>query len=828
MKNKELLIDIIILILVLSFIFSYFQPKYMFSVTTTTGGDTGSHFYFAKYLRDYIIPTGRVSAWNMGNYAGFPVLQFYFPLAFVFQAVFGYIIPIEITFKFGTILGTLLLPIFAYLSFRSMKFKFPIPAIAAVSTLAFLFHEGNSMWGANIPSTLAGEYSYSLGMALLVLFIGLMYRDIDDGKRTILNSIVLFMVGISHVYTLLIAVITPLFLLITKDKFVPRVKNLLKVYGIAFLLLGFWLIPMLSTLKYTTSYTDKWYIDSIWLVFPKILIPFAIAAIVAVVLLFIFKSVRKDDRLPYLLFTIFISFVFYMNAVRLNVVDIRFIPFIQLFIILVAMYLLAFAIKRLNAVWIIAIIMLIIISLWVKSNVTYIDSWVTWNYEGFEKKAPFPNFVKINDFLKGTENDPRVVFEHNEAHNSFGTSRAFESLPLFAGRSTLEGLYMQSSLNAPHIFYIQSLVSQQQSCPFPNFGCSHTDFVRAKPRLEMFNVKELIIYTDTTKNMLANNTDYELLKKFDKYEVWQLKEDSYHYVSVPKYAPVPVTTEKFQLISFLWFINDSLIDKPLVNDFNFNKEDYSMFNPSVITDISEMNAVTNVPIDNNCQILEKLEQEKITFTTNCVGKPHIIKVTYFPNWKVTGAKGVYQASPSFMMVVPTQNEVTLYYGRTAVNNAGRLMTLIGIILIILFALKSHKVKKVLTLNWLDKVFKFFDKHKIWLLAFAVLIIIYVTISSFLPVHGVTEESILRTEIAVATSKYSICEHAGALRDQCFIEVGKKTNDYNLCAARIYNLKTRDLCYKEIAIAHNDTNLCTSWIKDETVKQQCLDAIKQVS
>jgi len=825
MKNKELLIDIVILAFVLAFIFSYFQPQYIFSLTTTTGGDTASHYYFAQYLRDYIIPSGRLSAWNMGNYAGFPVLQFYFPLAFVFQAVLGYIIPLQITFKLGTILGTLLLPICAYLSFRAMKFKFPIPAISAVCTLAFLFHEGNSMWGGNIPSTLAGEYSYSLGLALLVLFLGLIYSDIDNGKHTVRNSILLFLVGISHVYTLLIAVIVPVFLLISREKFMPRLKNLLKVYGIAFLLLGFFIIPMAATLKYTTSYTDKWFIDSIWTVFPKILVPFALAAIAAVILLFIMKSVRKDDRLTYMLFVIFISFVFYLTAIRLKVVDIRFIPFIQLFAVFIAVYLLSVAIRRMNAVWIVAIIMLIIVSLWVKSNVTYIDQWIPWNYDGFEKKGPWPNFVAINDFLKGTENDPRVVFEHNEAHNAFGTSRAFESLPLFSGRSTLEGLYMQSSLNAPFIFYIQSEVGEQQSCPFPNFGCSHMDFAEAKPRLEMFNVKEMIIYTDSAKAAIGANPDYQLLKTFDKYQVWQLNEPEYHYVYVPEYKPIPVQTKNFQLISFLWFINDSLLSHPLVNDFNLADEDRAYFNPTTIKDTSEISSVAPVAIDNSCHISEKLEQEKITFTTDCIGKPHIIKVTYFPNWKVIGAKGVYQASPSFMMVIPTQNEVTLYYGRTKFNNIGTLFTIAGIALLVLFSLKNKRVKKWLSLDWLDSIFRFLDKFKLALLILAVLIILYVTISSFLPVHGITEESRLRTEIAVATSKYSICEHAGAMRSQCFIEVGKKTYDYNLCAARIYDQKTKDLCYKEIAIAHNDSNLCRSWIKDEKVKAECVAAIQ---
>ena len=55
---------------------------------------------------------------------------------------------------------------------------------------------------------------------------------------------------------------------------------------------------------------------------------------------------------------------------------------------------------------------------------------------------------------------------------------------------------------------------------------------------------------------------------------------------------------------------------------------------------------------------------KIQFSTNRVGVPHLIKVSYFPLWKVDGADGVYPVSPHFMLVIPRQNEITLYYKRS--------------------------------------------------------------------------------------------------------------------------------------------------------------------
>jgi hypothetical protein len=58
------------------------------------------------------------------------------------------------------------------------------------------------MWGGNILSTLAGEFSYSLSMALSLILIGSLYRGTVEDKGVIRNAILVFLVGFSHGYTL--------------------------------------------------------------------------------------------------------------------------------------------------------------------------------------------------------------------------------------------------------------------------------------------------------------------------------------------------------------------------------------------------------------------------------------------------------------------------------------------------------------------------------------------------------------------------------------------------------------------------------------------------
>ena len=47
----------------------------------------------------------------------------------------------------------------------------------------------------------------------------------------------------------------------------------------------------------------------------------------------------------------------------------------------------------------------------------------------------------------------------------------------------------------------------------------------------------------------------------------------------------------------------------------------------------------------------------------------LVKVSYFPNWEVEGAEGPYRIAPNLMVVVPTEQEVHLHYGRSDVGPA---------------------------------------------------------------------------------------------------------------------------------------------------------------
>ena len=122
-----------------------------------------------------------------------------------------------------------------------------------------------------------------------------------------------------------------------------------------------------------------------------------------------------------------------------------------------------------------------------------------------------------------------------------------------------------------------------------------------------------------------------------------------------------------------WYLSPDALTTPLVLD---RGEKALQGFASISPDQSATPPV--VPINTEGRVTnEDFQNESLSFDTTAIGVPHWIKISYFPNWHVKGAEGPFLVSPSFMMVIPTQSHVTLYYGRTAANTLGQALEILG-------------------------------------------------------------------------------------------------------------------------------------------------------
>ncbi len=270
------LITAVTIVSVIVVTLSQLHPSLLLTNTTTTGGDTGAHIAMPKFL-ETLLTHGHVTGWDPGWYDGFPVYTFYFTLPDLFIAIAGWIVPYGVAFKLGTILGSVLLPICAWACGRLFRLRPPIPALLAAATLPFLFDYTFTIYGGNLFSTLAGEYSFSFSLSLAILFLGLFAYAVREGRYRGWAAVVLAACTLSHIvpawYALGGAVILTVIELLPKRwritdgsallwrnneprAAVPWTRTLwwaVSTVGVGLLLSGFWLVPFGLDHAYTTS-----------------------------------------------------------------------------------------------------------------------------------------------------------------------------------------------------------------------------------------------------------------------------------------------------------------------------------------------------------------------------------------------------------------------------------------------------------------------------------------------------------------------------------------------------------------------------------------------
>jgi hypothetical protein len=78
-----------------------------------------------------------------------------------------------------------------------------------------------------------------------------------------------------------------------------------------------------------------------------------------------------------------------------------------------------------------------------------------------------------------------------------------------------------------------------------------------------------------------------------------------------------------------------------------------------------------------------LGDDRISFHVDQVGVPVLVRVSYFPNWKPSGAEGPYRVAPNLMVVIPTKNDVTLHYGWTGVDIGAYALSGLGLLGLVL-------------------------------------------------------------------------------------------------------------------------------------------------
>ncbi len=715
-------------------VFIVLNPVLLFTANTPSGGDMGAHVLVPAYLRDTLLPEGRILGWSNSWFGGFPVFYFYFPLPALITVLLDVVLPYGVAFKLVTIFGLLALPVATYFLVRTMSFSRPTSLVAAVAGGTFVFMESFSIYGGNIPSTLAGEFSFSWSFALALVYLGLLIRIVRDQRKLVaLAGLVLALTALTHLITTLAVIVASIPILIWKKGWKPVVST----WVIGFAIAGFWAVPLLARVGYSAdmawvplrNWKNVLPFELWWLLVPALLgivwairrtprvVPFVVLAVMPVVYYWLVLLVPEflpagfhqiQDKLwngRFLPFFYFGVFVFAGLAVgqalrhlsrRLPAqVSMWWVRGLIAFLVVVAFVVIPEISFGGTAGWVTLAIGLLALAGTIAADsfvdvrvaaplfgvvlflavglagLSFIPGWARWNYSGYEGKEPWPEYealmVAMSDLPEG-----RVQWEYNKDQNKYGTPMSLMLLPYWTEGThpSMEGLFFESSLTTPFHFLNQAEMSVSPSRPVPGLNYHTFDFDRGLEHLALYDVRYYVTYTEEAREAADLRDDLRKVGTSLPFSIYELPPSS--AVDVATFVPAVFEGTSFDEAALDWYDRRGDLDEWLVEQ---GPDDW----PRVGDDLEGLGsrpvagggAVSDVIVDDH----------RISFRTTAVGVPHLVKVSFFPNWTAEGADGPYRAAPALMVVVPTEENVSLEFRSTWAEQVGMALSIGGLLFV---------------------------------------------------------------------------------------------------------------------------------------------------
>src|SRR5215212_3820345 len=233
----------------LALVLAALHPDLLVADTTPAGGDMGAHVWGPAFLRDHLLPEGRLTGWAPDWYAGFPAYQFYMVVPSLAILALGVALPYGVAFKLVSVAGLLALPVAAWALGRLARAPFPVPALLALGAVGFLFDRSFTIYGGNVASTLAGEFAFSISLALAVVFVGLVLRGLDTGRLRAVAAVALGLCALCHVIPLLFGLLGAGVAFVLQPAR-ARLRWLIPVFLSGGALSAFWTLPFFARRAY--------------------------------------------------------------------------------------------------------------------------------------------------------------------------------------------------------------------------------------------------------------------------------------------------------------------------------------------------------------------------------------------------------------------------------------------------------------------------------------------------------------------------------------------------------------------------------------------------
>ena len=747
------------------FLLATVHPGLLFKNNTPTGGDMGAHVWGPAFLRDHLLNHFRLTGWSMDWYSGFPMYRFYMVVPALFIVLLDVVLPYGIAFKLVAVAGIIALPFCAWKFGRLARLAYPLPELFAIAATVFLYDESFTIYGGNIASTMAGEFSFSIALAFAIIGLGYLAHSLETGRRRSTAAVLIALAALCH-GIVLIFVFGGAVLMVLLHTGRRRLLFGLGTIGAAILLAAFWVVPFLTAHKYMTDMKyeprPSGASDSFWDMYFPLTAFWDIALMAFALIGFAASLLRRKIIGVWLGVMMIVLFVgVYVTRDSLPVIGLlwnpRLLPFLYLCRYMLAMIgiwaviaavfrlvtaergealdssssITVYSALRSATVWVVAVGVLCVIgfrfqqlpggSVITKSdgsaqyawgpfraksdNKAFVDGWARWNFEGYEGKGSYAEYHDIVQAMKRLGEDKshgcgRALWENNGDLNKYGTTMALMLLPFWTNGciGSQEGLFFEAAGTTPYHFISAAAMSKQSSNPVRELRYDNNDATKGVHYLQELGVKYYMAFTTEAIDKASAEADLTEVARSGPWVVYEVAGSD--WVVPMKTRPVVVNErsgdqrERWLELGTSWFQHPEEwsatpvdngpkdwqhIDVQVDLTRRVGQPGDASRNVDIVTPVQKINPVA-LPMVQVTNVSHS--ENSVSFSVDKIGVPILVRVSYFPNWKVDGAKGPYRAAPNMMVVIPTEKNVRLHFSSSGIDKVAYLLTIAGIALVV--------------------------------------------------------------------------------------------------------------------------------------------------
>ena len=345
------------------------------------------------------------------------------------------------------------------------------------------------------------------------------------------------------------------------------------------------------------------------------------------------------------------------------------------------------------------------------SNDGFVDGWARWNFTGYEGKNAYGEYYGIVQTMKqlgadSTQGCGRALWENNGELNKYGTTMGLMLLPFWTDGciSSMEGLFFEAAGSTPYHFITAAAMSKQSSNPVRELRYDNNDAALGVKYMQELGVKYFMGFTPEA---IAQASQQEGLTEVARSGPWVVYRVANSDVVTPL-AMQPVVAnisannprERWLEVGTSWFQHPEVWTTPIADSGpsewqrvdvavdESKREGEPNSNNRRVDVVKPATALVPVPLDPVVVSNVDIGEESVKFSVDKIGVPVLVRVSYFPNWEVDGAKGPYRVAPNMMVVIPTSTNVSMHFGWNMRDYVAYLLSFAGIAWIVVTRRRS--------------------------------------------------------------------------------------------------------------------------------------------